>query len=55
MPTLRLRGTVSPTYFFNVRILQVALALVYLILVCYSGVHHGYWNNLVQPLSFGST
>ncbi|KAK3177000.1 hypothetical protein OEA41_008326 [Lepraria neglecta] len=53
MPSLRLRGTVSPTYLFNVRILQVTLAFIYLILICYSGVHHGYWNNLSQPLGFG--
>ncbi|KAL2056127.1 hypothetical protein ABVK25_003770 [Lepraria finkii] len=53
MPSLRLRGTISPTYFFNARSLQVTLALIYLILVCYSGVHHGYRNNLSQPLGLG--
>ena len=46
--------TISPSYLFNVRILQVALALVYLILVCYCGVHHGWWLKLHQPLGFGS-
>lgn len=45
--------TISPSYLFNVRILQVALALVYLVLLCYCGVHHGWWLNLHQPLSFG--
>ena len=46
--------TISPSYLFNVRIIQVALALVYLVLLCYSGVHHGWWLNLRQPLGFGS-
>ncbi|CAD6565683.1 MAG: hypothetical protein ASARMPREDX12_006719 [Alectoria sarmentosa] len=45
--------TISPSYLFNVRIIQVALALVYLVLLCYSGVHHGWWLNLRQPLGFG--
>ena len=31
------------------------LAVIYLVLICYTGVHHGYWNSLVQPLGFGST
>ena len=46
--------TISPSYLFNVRILQVVLAIIYLILLCYCGVHHGWWLNLHQPLGFGS-
>lgn len=45
--------TISPSYLFNVRILQVVLAVIYLILLCYCGVHHGWWLNLHQPLGFG--
>ncbi|CAF9917215.1 hypothetical protein IMSHALPRED_003505 [Imshaugia aleurites] len=45
--------TLSPSYLFNVRILQVVLAIVYLALLCYCGVHHGWWLNLHQPLGFG--
>lgn len=44
----------SPAYLFNTRILQIVLALVYLILLSYSGVHRGWWLNLSQPLGFGS-
>ncbi|KAF6225077.1 hypothetical protein HO133_010272 [Letharia lupina] len=44
---------ISPSYLFNVRILQVVLALIYLILLCYCGIHHGWWLNLHQPLGFG--
>lgn len=46
--------TISPSYLFNVRCLQVVLAVIYLILLCYCGVHRGWWLNLQQPLGFGS-
>lgn len=45
----------SPAVLFNVRILQVVLAIVYLVLLSYSGVHHGWWYHLEKPLGFGST
>ena len=55
MPGVRIRESVAPTYLSNFRILQIIMAVIYLILICYAGVHHGYWNSLVQPLGFGST
>ena len=55
MPAVRIRESVAPTYLSNFRILQIILAVIYLILICYTGVHHGYWNSLAQPLGFGST
>lgn len=55
MPVVRIRDSVAPTYLSNFRILQIILAVIYLVLICYTGVHHGYWNSLVQPLGFGST
>ncbi|KAK0511757.1 hypothetical protein JMJ35_006330 [Cladonia borealis] len=53
MPAVRIRESVAPTYLSNFRILQIIMAVIYLILICYAGVHHGYWNSLVQPLGFG--
>ena len=53
MPTYMLGGLTSPWYLFGVRILQDTLALIYLVLLFYSAVHPGYWNNLSQPLGFG--
>ena len=46
--------TISPSNLVNVRILQVVLAVIYLILLCYCGVHHGWWLNFLLPLGFGS-
>ncbi|KAL6716908.1 hypothetical protein ACLMJK_004820 [Lecanora helva] len=34
---------------------QIIFALIVLIMLCYSGVHHGWWRNLGQPLGFGIT
>ena len=31
------------------------MAIAYLVLVSYSGVHHGWWHNLTKPLAVGST
>ena len=54
MPAVRIRDSVQPTNLSNFRILQIIFALIYLVLVCYAGVHHGYWNSLGRPLGFGS-
>ena len=54
MPVVRIRDSVPPTYLSNFRILQIIFAVIYLVLVCYAGVHHGYWNSLGRPLGFGS-
>ena len=42
-------------YLLVVRIFEIVLALIEIILLSYSGVHHGYWNNLGSALGFGST
>ena len=44
----------SPYYLFNIRIPQVVVAIIYLTLLCYCGVHHGWWLNLQAPLGIGS-
>ena len=44
----------SPSHLFNIRIIQVAFAIIYLILLSYCGVHRGWWLNLRDPLAFGS-
>ena len=54
MPAVRIRDSVPPTYLSNFRIVQIIFAVIYLVLVCYAGVHHGYWNSLGRPLGFGS-
>ena len=39
---------------YVLRWVEIVLALTYLVLLAYSGVNHGWWNNLGQPLGFGS-
>ena len=37
----------------RIRVLQAVLATIYVILICYSSVHRGWWLNLLRPLVFG--
>jgi len=45
----------SQRILYILRIAQILLALVYLTLLCYSGVNRGWWLNLSQPLALGGT
>ncbi|MCJ1278241.1 hypothetical protein MMC21_006056 [Puttea exsequens] len=43
----------NPKSLFVARIIQIGFAIVFLVLVCYSGVHRGWWNNINGPLAVG--
>jgi len=49
------RQPVPPKTLFNIRIGQIIIAIAYLALLSYSGVHRGWWYHLEKPLGFGST
>lgn len=38
---------------YSVRLLQICLASATLVLICYDGVHRGWWNNINGPLAVG--
>ncbi|KAM0795875.1 hypothetical protein BDR22DRAFT_869327 [Usnea florida] len=49
-----IRGSaVSLSSLLRLRVLQAVLATIYVILICYSSVHRGWWLNLRRPLAFG--
>ena len=54
MTRLRYVFPLSTRTLYIIRILEIVFALVYLVLVAYSGVHHGKWQRLSKPLGFGS-
>ena len=54
MAHLRYTFPRSQRTLYLLRIIEIVLAIIYLVLVAYSGVHHGWWRDLSQPLGFGS-
>ena len=42
-----------PKLLYFIRLLQICLAIVILILICYGGVHRGWWSNIDGPLAVG--
>ena len=52
--SFNIRGPIiSLSNILKIRALQAVLATIYLILICYSSVHRGWWLNLRRPLVFG--
>ena len=44
-----------PKLLYFTRILQLLLAIAFLILICYCGTHRGWWTNINGPLAVGGT
>ena len=45
----------SPRALYITRLIQLGFTIGFLILVCYSSVHRGWWHDLDGPLAIGST
>ncbi|KAL8972430.1 MAG: hypothetical protein Q9183_000562 [Haloplaca sp. 2 TL-2023] len=43
----------NPKLLYFTRLAQLILAVLFLVLICYSGAHRGWWDNIDGPLALG--
>lgn len=43
----------NPKVPYTVRLVQLGFGIAYLVLICYAGVHRGWWSNINGALAVG--